>query len=97
MTKAIHLIAQLRAKPGHEEALGYFLTSVKSVLLREPGCRSVHLYRAEGKGKFFADEFWESREALDAHLKSPQFEETDAVFKTLLLHPVQIDIVDPID
>jgi quinol monooxygenase YgiN len=90
MKPGIQLIAQMKASEGRGNEFRKFLHDLGRLLLGEPGCRSCQLYESDQPGTFFALETWESREFLDLHFQSAQFERTQHVFKTLLSEPVQI-------
>jgi quinol monooxygenase YgiN len=95
-TKEIHLIASMIAVPGKESELREVLRGLIGPTRNEPGCRRYQMYESEQKGRYFADEIWESREALDAHLQSAHFKRAAAAFPELLQGALGIDILGEI-
>ena len=54
------------------------------------------MYASDQKGKFFAIEIWNSREALDEHMQTAHFKAAAARFSELLQGKLGIDILDSI-
>jgi quinol monooxygenase YgiN len=54
------------AVPEKEGELREVLRGLIGPTRNEPGRRRYEMYESEQKGRYFADEIWESREALDA-------------------------------
>jgi quinol monooxygenase YgiN len=65
----ISVVAQIRAKSGHEDAVRTMFTGVVGPSQKENGCITYHLYEdVHYTGSFYTYEEWESEEALEAHL-----------------------------
>ena len=70
MTHEVVLMARFFAKPGREERVKEKLISLVEPTRKEPGCRLYNLHEEECKrGSFIFYEIWESKPALDTHLK----------------------------
>jgi quinol monooxygenase YgiN len=95
-TKEIRLIASMTVVPGKENELREVLRSLIGPTRNETGCRRYQMYESEQKGRYFADEIWQSREALDAHLQSAHFKRAAAAFPELLQGALGIDILGEI-
>ena len=65
----ISVIAELRAKSGHEDAMRSALEALVAPSQKEPGCLKYNVYESKYyTGDFFTYEEWESEAALDQHL-----------------------------
>jgi quinol monooxygenase YgiN len=68
------VMAELKARPGKEDEARQLLLTLLEPTRREQGCIQYDLHEVVGApGHFLFYENWQSREALDAHLKSPHF------------------------
>jgi quinol monooxygenase YgiN len=66
----ITVVAQIRAKSGHEDEVRAAFTKVVGPSQKEPGCLKYSLFEDKHyTGSFFTIEEWESEEALDTHLQ----------------------------
>jgi quinol monooxygenase YgiN len=92
-TKEIHLIASMIAVPGRESELREVLRGLIGPTRNEPGCRRYEMYESKQKGRYFADEIWQNREALDTHMQSAHFKIAAAAFPELLQGALGIDIL----
>jgi quinol monooxygenase YgiN len=54
------------------------------------------MYASEQKGRFFALETWDSRQALDEHMQTPHFKTAAPQFSELLQGKLDINILDGI-
>jgi len=54
------------------------------------------MYESEQKGRYFADEIWQNREALDTHMQSAHFKRAAAAFPELVQGALGIDILNEI-
>jgi quinol monooxygenase YgiN len=54
------------------------------------------MFESEQKGRYFADEIWQNREALDTHMQSAHFKIAAAAFPKLLQGALGIDILSEI-
>ncbi len=69
-SEKITVVAQIRAKSGHEDEVRKAFTAVVGPSQKEAGCISYHLFEDKHyTGSFFTVEEWESEEALDTHLR----------------------------
>lgn len=69
-TDKITVIAQIRAKSGHEDEIRKAFEAVVGPSQKEAGCISYHLLEDKHyTGSFYTVEEWESEEALDTHLR----------------------------
>ena len=65
----ISVVAQIRAKSGHEDEVRSMFKSVVGPSQKENGCLLYHLYEdIHYTGSFYTYEEWESEEALETHL-----------------------------
>jgi quinol monooxygenase YgiN len=94
--KEIHLIASLIAVPGKESELREVLHGLIEPTRKEPGCHRYEMYESEQKGRYFADEIWQNREALDTHMQSAHFKIAAAALPELLQGALGIDILSEI-
>ena len=74
-TKEVRLIACMIAVPGKESELREVLRGLVGPTRKEPGCRRYEMYESEQKGRYFADEIWQNREALDTHIQRAHLRE----------------------
>ena len=95
-TSEIQLVVSIVAKPGKEEELREVLRRLLEPTRKEPGCRRYEMYASEQKGKFFALEMWDSRQALDEHMQTPHFKAAAPRFSELVQGTVDINILDEI-
>ncbi len=69
---AIVLVAQLKAKPGEEEAVRKALIVLVDATRKEKGCLCYNLHQSKKDKTLFAFyEQWVDQKAFDAHGKSP--------------------------
>ena len=69
---AVILTAMVKAKPGQEEAVREALMSLVQPTRKEPGCLCYNLHQSKSDlSQFMFYEQWASKEALDAHGKTP--------------------------
>ncbi len=70
--EGIILTAIVKAKPGQEEAVKEVLLGMVEPTRKEPGCLCYNLHQSKSdKTQFLFYEQWASKEALDAHGKTP--------------------------
>jgi quinol monooxygenase YgiN len=68
-SKKINVIAQIRAKSGHEDKVRTVVEGLAEPSLKEPGCLSYKAFEDKHyTGSFYTFEEWESEAALDQHL-----------------------------
>ncbi len=69
-SKKIGVVAQIRAKSGHEDEVRKAFEAVVGPSRKEAGCLAYQLFEdVHYTGSFFTVEEWESEEALDTHLR----------------------------
>ena len=72
---AIILTAMVKAKPGEEAAVKEALMSMVEPTRQEPGCLCYNLHQSKSDPtQFMFYEQWASKEALDAHGKTPHMQ-----------------------
>jgi quinol monooxygenase YgiN len=65
----ISVIAEIKAKSGHEEEIRVLLHELVEPSRAEPGCEAYHLLEDKNQpGSFSTYEEWESAAALETHL-----------------------------
>ena len=65
----VSVIAQMRAKSGHEAEVRAMVEALPAPSLKEPGCLKYHVFEDKYyTGSFFTHEEWESEAALETHL-----------------------------
>jgi quinol monooxygenase YgiN len=70
--EGVILVAMVKAKPGEEDAVKEVLLSLVEPTRKESGCLCYNLHQAkDDKSQFMFYEQWASKEALDAHGKTP--------------------------
>jgi len=73
--EGVIVVATVKAKPGQEEAVKESLLSLVEPTRKEPGCICYNLHQAkDDKTQFMFYEQWASKEALDAHGKTPHLQ-----------------------
>jgi quinol monooxygenase YgiN len=69
--EAVIVLAQLKAKPGEEEAVKEALVAMVAPTRKEDGCICYNLHQSNSdKSQFMFYEQWASKSALDAHGKT---------------------------
>ena len=70
--EGIILTAMVKAKPGQEEAVKEVLLGLVEPTRKETGCLCYNLHQSKSdKTQFMFYEQWASKEAIDAHGKTP--------------------------
>ncbi|CCB86189.1 MULTISPECIES: putative quinol monooxygenase [Parachlamydia] len=88
------VIAKITAKSGKVAELKKVLISVRVPTLEEAGCKNYDLYQShEDPNIFFFYENWESKEALDKHLKSPHLSAFKTQTDPLLVKPIEMHLL----
>ncbi len=66
----ISVVAQIRAKSGHEDEVRSLLEKLVQPSQKEAGCVTYHVLEDKHyPGSFFTQEEWESEDSLDEHLR----------------------------
>lgn len=69
-TEKISVVAQIRAKSGHEDEVRSALEKLVGPSQKEAGCIKYNVFEDKHyTGSFFTYEEWESEAALDTHLQ----------------------------
>ena len=89
----VHVIARFVAREGRESQLRALLQGMLTPTRAESGCESYELYESDSKGRFYLNETWESRDALDRHLATPHFQRLKQVGGELVKEPFEVNIV----
>ncbi len=89
----LQVVATIAAKSGSESEVAQALSTLASASRDEPGCTSYNVFESAAvPGTFVTVEVWESKEALDAHMKSPALGETMAAqadnLGDIVIHPL---------
>ncbi|MCC6465942.1 MAG: antibiotic biosynthesis monooxygenase [Planctomycetes bacterium] len=89
------VIAKVRAKPGKEQVVEAELRALVAPTRRETGCLNYDLHVSQTeKGVFLFYENWTSREALDAHARSPHMNAWRVRQPELLAHAVELGLFE---
>ena len=84
----LHVMADLVAKPGQEDALRQLLVAFAAGSRKEPGCLSYELLEVQGTpGHFVTNEVWSGRPALDVHMTTPQMKAAGDMVGPMLAKP----------
>ena len=89
---AISVVAQIRAKAGHEDQVRTMFSALAAPSQKESGCLKYHVFEDKYyTGSFFTYEEWESEAALDKHLAGAREALNQA--KSLLQEDLRISIL----
>ena len=89
----VRVIARSLARKCKEDQLRALLQGMLVATRAESGCRLYELYESDSKGRFYLNETWESRAALDRHLATPHFERLKKTGAELVKEPFEVNIV----
>ncbi len=94
----IAIVARLVAKEGQQEAFEAAMAELTAeVRAAEPGCLLYQVFRKEGsKTEYTVMERYVSREAMEAHGRSPHFLRMAPRLAPLLGAPLDIEVLEPI-
>jgi quinol monooxygenase YgiN len=92
----VHVIARFVAREGRESQLRALLQGMLDPTRDESGCELYELYESDSRGRFYLNETWESRTALDRHLATPHFQRLKQVGGELVKEPFEVNIVKEI-
>ncbi len=96
-TLPVHVVAECRAKPGHEDALRQILHAAVSPSRGDAGVLSYVLNEdTKQSGHFFFVEHYASRDALKQHMQQPHFKALVAGAKDLIAGEFAMAIVRPV-
>jgi len=87
----LRVVAQLKAKPGREEALRGLLLGMIEPSRAEPGCRLYSLHEdRKAAGQFTFYECWADQAAFDAHVQTPHFRNLGQALGDILAEPLSL-------
>lgn len=86
----VRVIARSVARKGKENQLRALLQGMLVPTRAERGCESYELYESDSRGRFYFDETWESKAALDEHTTTPHFRHLEQAIGELLEDDVNI-------
>jgi quinol monooxygenase YgiN len=89
----VHVIARFVAREGRENQLRALLQGMLTPTRAESGCELYELHESDSRGRFYLNETWESRAALDRHLATPHFQRLKQVGGELVKEPFEVNIV----
>lgn len=89
----VHVIARFAAREGREDQLRVLLYGMLAPTRAESGCELYDLYESDSRGRFYLNEIWESRAALDRHLATPHFQRLKQAGGELVKEPFEVNIV----
>lgn len=89
----VRVIARSVAREGKESQLRALLQGMLVPTRAEQGCESYELYESDTKGRFYFDETWESKAALDKHTATPHFKHLEQAIGELLEEPFEVNIL----
>ena len=92
----IHVIARSVARAGKVNQLRALLQGMLAPTRAEKGCKRYELYQSDSTGRFYFDEIWESRAALDQHIATPHFKHLEQALGDLLQEPFEVNILSTI-
>jgi quinol monooxygenase YgiN len=90
---AVRVIARSVARKGKENQLRGLLQGMLVPTRAEQGCQSYELYESDSTGRFYFDETWESKAALDKHTVAPHFKHLEQAIGELLEEPFEVNIL----
>jgi quinol monooxygenase YgiN len=92
MPELLTVVAEMKAKPGREEALRRAVLALVEPTRKEDGCVQYDLHvHTSDPGRFVFYENWTSREQLNRHLDSPHLRAFDAASADLLAEPPRVE------
>jgi quinol monooxygenase YgiN len=94
MPEQVHVVAHIHALPEKIDAVRSVLEGLLAPTRQEAGCIEYDFYEdADDPSKFTFIETWSSREALDAHLKTPHLEAGAAALQGRLAEEIWIQVL----
>jgi quinol monooxygenase YgiN len=85
------VVAEQFAQPGKEEELKKHLLALVAPTRKEAGCLLYELHQDHSApGHFVFFENWESKEALERHIKTPHMAAFQTVEKQLVAQPARV-------
>jgi quinol monooxygenase YgiN len=91
----ISVVAQIRAKSGHEDEVRALMGQLPEPSRKEPGCLKYDVFEDKHyTGSFYTYEEWESEDALDTHLAVNKAALNKV--KTLLREDLRINVLQQV-
>ncbi|MGI4788323.1 MAG: putative quinol monooxygenase [Janthinobacterium lividum] len=95
---ALTVIAKFQAKPGMEDKVKEGLIGMLAPSRAESGCLNYDVFQSnDDPAILFTYENWTGKEALDAHMQTPNFKELAEASKEMLAKPMEIDLLTMLD
>src|SRR6202167_222306 len=89
----VRVIARSVARKGKENQLRALLQGMLVPTRAEQGCKSYELYESDSTGRFYFDETWQSKAALDKHTTTAHFKHLEQAIGELLEEPFEVHIL----
>lgn len=97
MADDIRVAAFLYAKPGEESAVEKAALACVAPTRAEPGNDMYVLHRdTKDRSLFVFIEHWKSQQDLDAHMKTPHFQELAKAIGDKLAKPLAVHVLTPL-
>jgi quinol monooxygenase YgiN len=91
MATALYIFARFHAHPGQEDALADALREVLTPTRAEPGCLSIHAFRATHDPRlFYIHSIWMDEAAFETHAALPHTVRFVAAVEPLIDHPLDV-------
>jgi quinol monooxygenase YgiN len=91
MATALYIFARFHAHPGQEDALADVLREVLTLTRAEPGCLSIHAFRATRDPRlFYIHSVWTDEAAFEIHAALPHTVRFVAAVELLIDHPLDV-------
>jgi quinol monooxygenase YgiN len=90
----LRVIARAVARKGKENQLRALLQGMLVPTRAEQGCESYEIYESDSAGRFYFDETWKSKAALDKHVATPHFKHLEQAVGELLAEPFEVNILE---
>jgi quinol monooxygenase YgiN len=93
------IIARFMVRPGNEQQVEGILREMVVQTRREPGCLRYDLFRTAGAtgGEFCLIERYTDQSAIEAHRATAHYKAYRATVMDLLLAPIDVAILEPLD
>jgi quinol monooxygenase YgiN len=87
----LHVVAEIVAKAGSEDAVRDIFVPFAQGVPHEPGCKQYQLMESHTQpGHFITVEVWADQASLDAHMKTPEIAAAIPKLQPLLAKPLVI-------
>src|ERR1700683_4340870 len=89
----VRVIARSVARKGKENQLRALLQGMLVPTRAEQGCKSYELYESDSTGRFYFDETWQSKAALDKHTTTAHFKHLEQAIGEFLEERFEVNIL----